>query len=136
MGTYNDRKLKSLLSGIPEIPEKHSKKKKRPKTLAQIVEPNCTGCEVCIPFCPVDCIEVAPAQDWPDRTIPPVQIRLRRVHRLCHLRAGLREARLGCDRDAADRRDRIGRTDRDPRSLAPLRILGFVTRAPIEDRGV
>jgi len=75
MNSYNTRKLKTLLSGIPEIPEKHSRKKKRPRSLAQIVEPNCTGCEVCIPFCPVDCIEVAPAADWPDRTIPPVRIR-------------------------------------------------------------
>ena len=75
MSTYNTRKLKNLLSDIPDIPEKNSKKKKRPKSLAQIVEPNCTGCEVCIPFCPVDCIEVEPAQAWPDRTIPPVRIR-------------------------------------------------------------
>ena len=75
MSTYNTRKLKNLLSDIPEIPEKNSKKKKRPKSLAQVVEPNCTGCEVCIPFCPVDCIEVEPAQDWPDRAIPPVRIR-------------------------------------------------------------
>ena len=75
MGAYNARKLKNLLAGIPEIPEKHTKKKKRPKELAQILEPNCTGCEVCIPFCPVDCIELETAEDWPDRTIPPVRIR-------------------------------------------------------------
>ncbi len=75
MGIYNTRKLKDLLSGIPEIPEKHTTKKKRPKSLARVAEPNCTGCEVCIPFCPVDCIEVAPAENWPDRPIPPVRIR-------------------------------------------------------------
>jgi electron transport complex protein RnfB len=75
VGVYNDRKLRNLLGGVPEFPEKHTKKKKRPGELAQVIEPNCTGCEVCIPFCPVDCIEVEPAEKWPDRTIPPVRIR-------------------------------------------------------------
>jgi electron transport complex protein RnfB len=74
-GVYNKQKIKRLLADIPEIPEKHGRKKKRPKELAQVVEPNCTGCEVCIPFCPVDCIEIEPAEAWPDRTIPPVRIR-------------------------------------------------------------
>lgn len=66
---------KSFLHDIPDIPKKISKKKKRPKLLARIEEPSCTGCEVCIPFCPVDCIEVESAEDWPDRVIPPVRIR-------------------------------------------------------------
>jgi electron transport complex protein RnfB len=74
-GVYNKQKIKRLLADIPEIPEKYGRKKKRPKQLAQVLEPNCTGCEVCIPFCPVDCIEVAAAEDYPDRTIPPVLIR-------------------------------------------------------------
>jgi len=74
MGAYNDRKLKALFADIPEIPEKLSRKKKRPKQLAQVVEPNCTGCEVCIPFCPVDCIETD-EDSSPERTIPPVRIR-------------------------------------------------------------
>jgi electron transport complex protein RnfB len=74
-GIYNERKIKRLLADIPEIPEKNGRKKKRPRELAQVLEPNCTGCEVCIPFCPVDCIEVESAEDWPDRTIPPVRIR-------------------------------------------------------------
>lgn len=75
MGVYNDKKLKHLLADIPEIPAKHTRKKKRPKELAVVIEPNCTGCEVCIPFCPVDCIEVEPAEKYPDRQIPPVRIR-------------------------------------------------------------
>jgi Pyruvate/2-oxoacid:ferredoxin oxidoreductase delta subunit len=75
MAIYNNRKLKDLLADIPEIPEKHTRKKKRPKEIAFVDEPNCTGCEVCIPFCPVDCIEVEPAENWPDRLIPPVRIR-------------------------------------------------------------
>lgn len=74
-GIYNKSKIRELLADIPEIPEKHGRKKKRPKMLAQVTEPNCTGCEVCIPFCPVDCIEVEDAAEWPDRTIPPVRIR-------------------------------------------------------------
>jgi Pyruvate/2-oxoacid:ferredoxin oxidoreductase delta subunit len=74
-GIYNASKIKRLLADIPDIPEKYGKKKKRPKQLAQIIEPNCTGCEVCIPFCPVDCIEVDSAENWPDRTVPPVRIR-------------------------------------------------------------
>jgi len=74
-GVYNEPKIKQLLADIPEIPAKHARKKKRPRELAQVLEPNCTGCEVCIPFCPVDCIEVESAEDWPDRTIPPVRIR-------------------------------------------------------------
>ena len=36
---------------------------------------NCTGCEICVPFCPVNCIEVAKAKDHPDRPIPPVYVR-------------------------------------------------------------
>lgn len=74
-GVFNKPKIKQLLSDIPDIPEKHGRKKKRPRQLAQVNEPNCTGCEVCIPFCPVDCIEMEPAENWPDRTIPPVRIR-------------------------------------------------------------
>ena len=74
-GVYNASKIKRLLADIPEIPEKYGRKKKRPRELAQIVEPNCTGCEVCIPFCPVDCIEIDRTTDYPGRTIPPVRIR-------------------------------------------------------------
>jgi len=74
-GIYNASKIKRLLADIPDIPEKYATKKKRPKLLAQVVEPNCTGCEVCIPFCPVDCIEVDASENWPGRTIPPVRIR-------------------------------------------------------------
>jgi Pyruvate/2-oxoacid:ferredoxin oxidoreductase delta subunit len=74
-GVFNKRKLKDVLAGIPEVPEKYTRKKKRPRELAVVIEPNCTGCEVCIPFCPVDCIEVEPAELWPERTIPPVRIR-------------------------------------------------------------
>ncbi len=35
-------------------------RKKTPPKLAVIVQSGCTGCECCIVFCPVDCIEIVP----------------------------------------------------------------------------
>lgn len=35
-------------------------RKKSPPKLAVINQNGCTGCEVCIVFCPVDCIEIVP----------------------------------------------------------------------------
>ncbi len=46
-----------------EIAEKRLQKpprKKQPPKLAVINQNGCTGCEVCIVFCPVDCIEIVP----------------------------------------------------------------------------
>jgi len=60
---------------IPKIPDKYATKKKKPKEIAVVSPGNCTGCEICIPFCPVDCIEKTPAHLEPDRPIPPVRIR-------------------------------------------------------------
>ena len=75
MAVYNERKIKDFLGDLPNIPEKYTKKKKRPKELAVVVD-GCTGCEACVPFCPVDCIEHVPAElAPPDQVIPPVHIR-------------------------------------------------------------
>lgn len=60
---------------VADYPKKINTKKKKPKIVALVMEGNCTGCEVCVPFCPVDCIESQPKSAYPDRPIPPVQIR-------------------------------------------------------------
>ncbi|MFQ6608491.1 MAG: ferredoxin family protein [Fidelibacterota bacterium] len=60
--------------GVPELAENPGRKKKRPKLMAVVDEDNCTGCQVCVPFCPVDCIETVPAEKY-GIPIPPVQVR-------------------------------------------------------------
>ena len=68
MSNYNHFK------GIPELPEKVGVKRRKPKLMAVVDEDNCTGCQVCVPFCPVDCIEPQPKDKY-DTPIPPVQVR-------------------------------------------------------------
>ncbi|MBI3873132.1 MAG: 4Fe-4S dicluster domain-containing protein [candidate division Zixibacteria bacterium] len=58
-----------------------TKEKKRPKLMAVIVEEGCTGCEVCIDFCPVpDCIVTIPG---PDTANPGFNQTVRVVDDLC-----------------------------------------------------
>ncbi len=64
-----------LYKTIPELPDKITSKKKKPKLIALVDEDNCTGCLACVPFCPVDCIEPVSNKKY-DIPIPPVQIRL------------------------------------------------------------
>ena len=63
-----------MMKSIPELATSVKTKKKKPKLMAVVDEDNCTGCQVCIPFCPVDCIEPVPKEKY-DIPIPPVQVR-------------------------------------------------------------
>jgi|SRR5262245_10968808 len=73
--TYNERKIKAALSHSLEIPEKYTYKRKRPREVAQVVDSSCTGCGICVPFCPADCIETEEFDRWPERALPPVRVR-------------------------------------------------------------
>ena len=67
-------KVLDHLKLVPELPETINNKKKRPKKVAWVDEDNCTGCQACVPFCPVDCIESVPKEKY-NMPIPPVQVR-------------------------------------------------------------
>ena len=58
---------------LPKIAETANRKKKKPKEIAVVIEGRCTGCQVCIEFCPVDCIQVG--EPRPGVPLPPVAIR-------------------------------------------------------------
>ncbi len=51
-------------TSVKDIPD--SAGKKRRPILIAVVNPSCTGCEVCVDFCPVDCID----------DLPPIRIRV------------------------------------------------------------
>ena len=74
-------KVYDHLKTIPELPDKISVKKTRPKLIAWVDEDNCTGCSACVPFCPVDCIEPVPKEKY-TIPIPPVQVRFDEVYLL------------------------------------------------------
>ena len=53
---YSESKAQETAKEIAAKPPR----KKAPPKLAVIDQSGCTGCEVCIVFCPVDCIEIVP----------------------------------------------------------------------------
>ncbi len=63
----------TVYEDIPHYNRK-TKKKRRPRLMA-VVNDSCTGCEACIPFCPVDCIDHEPPGTYTGAVIPPVRIR-------------------------------------------------------------
>lgn len=56
---YSEAKAKEVAAEISLKPPR----KKAPPKLAVINQNGCTGCEVCIVFCPVDCIEIVPGAE-------------------------------------------------------------------------
>ena len=48
----------------PEKIAAKPERKKEPRLLAVINQSGCTGCEACIVFCPVDCIEIVPGASF------------------------------------------------------------------------
>ena len=64
-----------FMKSIPELAPNVKSKKRKPKLMAVVDEDNCTGCQVCVPFCPVDCIEPVALGKHVFPPIPPVQIR-------------------------------------------------------------
>ena len=72
-----DAKKANPTSIIPEAPAKITRKKKKPKEIAVVIPDNCTGCEACVSFCPVDCIEHTPrdTSNGINVIVPNVQVR-------------------------------------------------------------
>ncbi len=58
--TYAQEQITKKIQKIKDEKAKKPPRKKVPPKLAVIAQSGCTGCEACIVFCPVDCIEIVP----------------------------------------------------------------------------
>jgi Pyruvate/2-oxoacid:ferredoxin oxidoreductase delta subunit len=61
-------------TGVKDI-SNSAGKKHRPILIA-VVNGSCTGCEVCLDFCPVDCIDDASPAEYAGTGIPPIRIQV------------------------------------------------------------
>ena len=56
----------SVEQEVVDITKGKPPRKKVPPVVAVVDQAGCTGCEACIAFCPVDCIEIVPGAPHPD----------------------------------------------------------------------
>ena len=91
------------------------------KLMHTVVESECTGCGLCLPPCPVDCIDIVPAADPTPLRDKAEQFRARfdaRRARLAHeaderrRKRAAKRARLAATDDRARKREEIRRHDR------------------------
>ena len=59
-------------------PSEKPARKKTPPKLAVINQSGCTGCEACLVFCPVDCIEIVPGMSAHPQVQQVVEVDLAR----------------------------------------------------------
>ena len=53
--------------GQTTVGAREARRLRKPKQLAVIDQAGCTGCELCIEVCPVDCIHIVPGREHHDR---------------------------------------------------------------------